>query len=450
MKIVRGIKKAKEVLSRPQGLGLEDIPPQVQARINELFGESLTPTQVVERIMERVRIEGDDALRDLTHHIEGTELSELEVSQQEITSATKKAPKELVEALTLASRRIREFHEASLPKTWLNFEEGYGELVIPIHRVGVYVPGGTAIYPSSVLMTAIPAKVAGVQEVILATPARSGADVQPSVLAAASIAGVDRVFRLGGAQAIAAMGYGTETVPRVDMVCGPGNIFVTLAKKLLSGEVGVDGLYGPTENLVVADDTAHPALCAADLLGQAEHDIMAMPIMITTSEKLAQDVEKEVESQLLTLDRKETARFSIEERGHILIVDSLEEALELANYFAPEHLCMMVRDPWSYLGLVKNAGGVFLGEFSPEVMGDYVAGPSHVMPTGGTARFASPVGVHTFLKRTAVVALSKDSFIELSKAASLLGRAEGFTAHARAVEARWQLLDPSKRPPEQG
>lgn len=444
MKIVRGYAKAKEILSRASSLDMEDAPPQVQAKIREVFGESLTPAQVVGRILEKVWLEGDSALLELTRQLEGIELKALEVTPQEIAAATKKVPPALIEALTLASYRIKEFHEASLPRTWMSFQKGYGELVIPMHRVGLYIPGGTAAYPSSVLMTAIPARVAGVREVILATPARNGVAIDPAVLAAANIAGVDRVFRIGGAQAIAAMAYGTATVPKVDIVCGPGNIFVTLAKKLLAGNVGVDGIYGPTETLVIADETAYPSLCAADLLAQAEHDIMAMPIIITTSERLAKEVKTEVEKQLLTLERGKIARFSIEKRGHILIVDTLEEAIELANYFAPEHLCIMVKEPWGYLSQVKNAGGVFIGEFSPEVMGDYVAGPSHVMPTGGTARFASPMGVHTFLKRTALVALGPETFRELSKAASLLGRAEGFTGHAKAVEIRTQLLDSSK------
>jgi histidinol dehydrogenase len=288
-------------------------------------------------------------------------------------------------------------------------------------------------------MTAIPAKVAGVSEVIVCTPAREGGMPHPVVLVAADIAGVDRVFRIGGAQAIAAMAYGTETVPRVDMICGPGNIFVTLAKKLLFGEVGIDGLYGPTETVVVADESANPTLCAADLLAQAEHDPLARPVLITTSASLAAAVEKEARTRLERLERASIAKAAMEEQGCIAIVSSLEEALELANQFAPEHISLMVKEPWAFVGQVRNAGAVFLGEFSHEVLGDYVAGPSHVMPTGGTARFSSGLGVHSFVKVSPVTALDRATASELSRAAALIARAEGLTAHAEAAEVREEL-----------
>ena len=362
-------------------------------------------------------------------------------------------PKDLLNALELSARRIEDFHRATMRRSWVDLESGLGELVTPIERVGIYAPGGTASYPSTVLMTAIPARVAGVREVLLATPGRSRTtanstgrdDPAPAVLAAAKLAGVDRVFRVGGVQAIGALAFGTETVPKVDKICGPGNIFVTLAKKLVYGQVDIDGLYGPTETVVIADETADPVYCAADLLAQAEHDALASPILITTSLSLVGDVEGELDIQLSSLERGEMAGVSIERQGKAILVDTLDEALELANGIAPEHLCMMVRDPWAWVGKVKNAGGVFLGPFSPEVMGDYVAGPSHVMPTGGTARFSSALSVHHFLKTMPVVGLKREEYRHLAEAAAVIARAEGLTGHARAVEVRLDALDTEER-----
>ena len=264
---------------------------------------------------------------------------------------------------------------------------GLGERLIPMQRIGVYAPGGTASYPSTVLMTAIPARVAGVEEVILCTPSTS-----PAVMAAAAIAGVDRVFRVGGAQAIGAMAYGTESIRKVDMICGPGNLFVTMAKRMVFGEVAIDGLYGPTETVLVADHSADPVHCAADLLAQAEHDPLASPILVTNSPSLAESIDEELDRQLAMLERREIAAAALSNGGCMVLVNNLEEAMELANQVAPEHLCLLVEDPWRWADKVRNAGGLFLGRYSPEVVGDYVAGPSHVMPTGGTARFSSALG----------------------------------------------------------
>ena len=439
MKIVRGISAARQSLCANRGLRLDDVPPQVQARTEEVFGEPLTPFQVVERILNAVREEGDSAIRDLTRKLDGTEIAGLEVPRSATVDAYDRVAEDVVDALRAAAHRIREFHEASMARSWTDFSQGYGQLVNPVQRVGAYVPGGTAVYPSTVLMTAIPAAVAGVAEVIVCTPSRDGGLPDPVVLVAADIARVDRVFRIGGAQAIGAMAYGTESVPRVDVVCGPGNIFVTLAKKLVFGDVGVDGLYGPTETVVVADEAANPTLCAADLLAQAEHDVLARPVLITTSERLAEAVDRETLGRLERLDRKSIAKAAIDEQGCIAIVEDLDEALQLANEFAPEHLCLMVRDPWTYVGRIRNAGAVFVGEFSHEVLGDYVAGPSHVMPTGGTARFASGLGVHSFLKISPIIALDDAVSRELSKSAALIARAEGLTAHAEAAEVRDEL-----------
>ena len=441
MKIVRGIARAREVLCNNRGMSLEAAAPSVQATTEDVFGASMTPTQSVELILREVRDRGDAAVRELTRRLDGIELPDFEVPASAVADAYDQVPHELVDALGVAARRIRRFHEASRPRSWVDFAEGYGVLVNPVERVGAYVPGGTAQYPSTVMMTAIPARVAGVDQVVVSTPPRVDGMPDPMVLVACDLAGVDRVFRLGGAQAIAALAYGTETVPRVDFICGPGNIFVTLAKKLLFGEVGIDGLYGPTETLIIADETANPTLCAVDLLAQAEHDVLARPVLITTSEHLARAVEQEARVRLERLERGHIARVAMDRQGCIAIVDDLDEALELANQFAPEHLSLMVREPWSHLGRVRHAGAVFLGEFSHEVLGDYVAGPSHVMPTAGTARFGSGLGVHSFLKLSPVVTLDDMTSKDLSNAASLIARAEGLTAHAEAAEVRDELLD---------
>ena len=438
---VTGVAEARKVLCGNRGLNLDRVPSHMQERTEAVFGEPLTPTQVVELILSQVRERGDEAVREFSLKLDGTDLTEIEVPQSAIADSRDAVSDEVVQALTVAAHRIREFHEASRARNWLDYDQGYGQIVSPVQRVGAYVPGGTARYPSTVLMTAIPAKVAGVNEVVVCTPSRGNEPPHPVVLAAASIAGVDKVFHVGGAQAIAAMAYGTQTVPRVDMICGPGNVFVTLAKKLLFGEVGIDGLYGPTETMVVADETANATLCAADLLAQAEHDVMAVPVLITTSKSLAEAVEKETRTRIERLERSKIAWTAMEQQGCIAIVESVEEALELANEFAPEHLCLMVQEPRAHLGRVRNAGAVFLGEFSYEVLGDYVAGPSHVMPTGGTARFSSGLGVHSFVKVSPIVALDNATSGDLARAASLIARAEGLTGHAEAAEVRQELLD---------
>jgi histidinol dehydrogenase len=439
MRIVRGLEQSREALLTNRGLGLDSAPASVLERTESAFGKAMTPIQTAEYIVTRVREGGDEAVRDITRRLDGIEVAELEVSKSTIQDAYDSVAAEVVEALQLSAERIRRFQQKSLPESWVDFDEGYGELVNAVGRAGIYVPGGTARFPSTVLMSAIPAKVAGVREVVITTNPGIDQGVHPVVLVAADIAGVDRVFQIGGAQAIAALAYGTETVPKVDMVCGPGGLFTTLAKKLVYGEVGLDGLYGPTETLVLADDSGNPTLCAADLLAQAEHDILAKPVLITTSERLAERVNSEISVRLGTLDRMEIAARSVKEQGIIAVVADLEEGFELANAFAPEHVSLMLRDPWSHVGRVKNAGAVFLGDFSHEVLGDYVAGPSHVMPTGGTARFGSGLNVRSFLKFSPIVGLSDKRASQLSKAASLLGRVEGLTAHAEAAEIRDEM-----------
>ena len=439
MRVVRGITEAARALTESRGLELRQVPDHILARTEEVFGKPLTPIQVAELILDQVREGGDDAVREITRRIDGTTPEDLEIPQSAIEKAYDELPRALVDALSMAADRIREFHEASRIKAWMDEEKGYGQVINPVGRVGAYIPGGTALYPSTLLMTAIPAKVAGVDEVVACTPTRGNDLPGPVVLVAAGISGVDRLFRIGGAQAVAAMGYGTETVPRVDIICGPGNIFVTAAKKLLAGEVGIDGLYGPTETVVIADETANATLCAADLLAQAEHDALARPVLITTSERVARLTEKEAETRLARLEREEIARVSMDEQGLIAIVDTIEEAVELSNLFAPEHVSLMVEEPTAYVDLIRCAGAIFLGEHSHEVLGDYVAGPSHVMPTGGTARFSSGLGVHSFVKFSPVVMLDDAVAGELAKAASLIARAEGLTAHAESAEVRAEL-----------
>ena len=431
MRIVHGMEQGRALLTRRPGYEEPDLTPAAAQRTAAIFGEPLTATEAVRRIVADVRTKGDAALRDYAKRIDMADLMDIEVPRAQWTAALAAVPGDLRDALEMAARRIRAYAESCMPKGWHDEAAGYGERIVPIERIGVYVPGGTAEYPSTVLMTAIPARVAGVSQVILCTPRPS-----PATLAAAEIAGVDGVYAVGGAQAIAAMAFGTETLPRVDKICGPGNVFVSIAKREVYGHVDIDGLYGPTETVVVADATADPALCAADLLAQAEHDEMASPVLITTNARLAERVSAQVEAQLQRLERQSVARQAVERQGVAVVVDSVEQAIELGNAFAPEHLCLLLENGGAYAHLVRNAGGVFVGEQSPEVMGDYVAGPSHVMPTAGTARYASYLGVHQFLRHVPVVALSSERLRSLGPAASAIARTEGLTAHARAVEMR--------------
>jgi histidinol dehydrogenase len=408
----------------------------VAQKLREVFGEALTPDAAVERIIAGVAAKGDEAVLDYARRIDGWEGGALAVAPEEMDAAARAIEPELLDALEEAAGRIRSFHQACLPMSWFDEQTGLGQSIQPLAAVGVYVPGGTAAYPSTVLHTAIPARVAGVERVVMATPPGRDGRVHPAVLMAARIARVDQVYRMGGAQAIAALALGTRSVARVDKIVGPGNIFVTIAKRKLYGAVGIDGLAGPTETLIVADDSARAEVCAADLLAQAEHDPMAMPVLVTTSARLAEEVRREVGRQLPGLERAEIAQAAIEGQGLIAEVASLDDALALAIELAPEHLCLMVREPRRWAQRVRNAGAIFLGESSPEVLGDYNAGPSHVMPTGGTARFASALGLHDFVKVTSVVGLSAEESARLAPSAARIARAEGLTAHARSAELR--------------
>jgi histidinol dehydrogenase len=403
-----------------------------------VFGAELDVEGVVERILRDVKAQGDEAVRFYNTEIDGVRNdAALVVSAEEVQNAYRHVEGSLVDALKLASDRIRSFHELQLRHSLRSFDaDGVGQRVRPIERIGMYVPGTAVVYPSTVLMTAVPARVAGVTELIMVTPSAADGSVSPLKLVAADITGVSRIFRGGGVQGIAAMAYGTETVPAVHKICGPGNIFVTLAKKRLYGEVGIDGIFGPSETFVVADETADPELVAVDMLAGAEHDALATSVLITTSSSLAEGVSAAIGERIGSLARSEIALTSMDARGAILLVSSITEAIGLANEFAPEHLCLHVANADDVLASVRNAGCVFVGDQSVESIGDYTAGPSHVMPTGRSAVFSSPLGVHDFLKVTSVVRMRQELVDEVGPAASAIARAEGLTGHAESIEAR--------------
>ena len=437
----RGAEAAREQLlsrRRPDDDELSEIERQILRR---LFDDEPDFEEAVRRIIERVRNGGDAAVREISAAIDGAAPDSLVVSDQEFAEARNEVSAELVSALQHAADRVRRYHETQLEHAARSFTaDGLGQLVRPLARVGLYVPGTSAVYPSSVLHTAIPAQVAGVPEVVIASPAVPSEDGSAKVhalkLVAAEIAGVETVYKVGGAQAIAALAYGTESIGAVDKIFGPGNRFVTAAKRRLYGVVGIDAIYGPTETLIVADETANPELVAADLLAQAEHDDFAAPILIATSETLAESVVDELLEQTTDLPRRAIALNALRNRGGLAFVPDLDEALAIANEYAPEHLALVVENADQRIGEVRNAGGLFVGEASPEALGDYVAGPSHVMPTGGSARFASALNVGEFMKITTVVQVSDELLDEVSADAELIAHAEKLDAHARSLERR--------------
>ena len=440
LNVIKGVQNAENVLVRIDPLDLDSLPESVLARTQEAFGEGVTPLQSIHQILDDVRQDGDAAVRRYAKLLDGSDLEDFRVTEEQMAQARNSVSKELRESLELAAQRVRDFHEATMPSDWVDREKGLGELVRPLDRVGLYAPGGSAAYPSTVLMTAVPARVAGVREVILCTPPQRGEVLNPAVIVAAEIAGVDALYQVGGVPAVAAMAYGTASVPKVDKICGPGNIFVSYAKKLVQGSVDIDGVFGPTETIVLADKTANASFCAADLIAQAEHDPLATAILITNSQELVDQVGSEVTRMIAEQPRAEVAQAALDRQGRVVLVDSLEEAVDLVNRIAPEHLCLLLDDPWSWVDKIKHAGGLFLGEYSPEVMGDYIAGPSHVMPTGGTARFGSALSVHHFLRTMPVVGLSPSEFQKLGKAAVHIADAEGLSGHASAVQIRLDSL----------
>jgi histidinol dehydrogenase len=442
IRIVYGAIEARRTLLQRRALDEYEVSPALARSIEDLFGESLTPDQVVARILEDVRDQGDLALYSYAELLDGGRPEALRVPPERVEEAWERTPARLQQALTLSAERIRAFYERQPRQSWMEWDEAggaLGQMIRPLERVGIYAPNGSAPYPSSLLMAAVPAQVAGVPQIVVATPPRNGA-LNDTILAAAHVAGATEVYAVGGAQAIAALAYGTESVPRVDKIMGPGNIFVVLAKRRVYGRVGIDALPGPTETLLIADETANPAYVAADLLAQAEHDPLASAILLTPSIELADAVQTQVQEQLVNLSRREIILTSLGARSGIVVVADLDEAFELANEYAPEHLCLLTADPWSLLGRVRNAGGVFVGELSSEALGDYVVGPSHIMPTGQTARFSSPVNVWDFLKITSVFGVSAPVARQLSQEAIALAEKEGLYAHAEAVRIRLREL----------
>jgi histidinol dehydrogenase len=401
----------------------------------------------VKAIMDDVRKGGDRALVKYTSRFDGVRIKDgkgLRVKRQKIDRALGAIPKNDIKILKLAARRIQKFHKRQLPGSWSVKEKDgsiLGQRVTPLERVGIYVPGGKAVYPSTVLMNTIPAKVAGVKEVMMVTPpGKNGINLY--VLAAASIAGVDKIFQVGGAQAIAALAYGTETIPKVDKIVGPGNIYVATAKRLVFGSVDIDMIAGPSEILILNDGTGDPAWMAADLLSQAEHDELASSILLTTSQKVAEDVSREVLRQLKDLKRKDITGASINKYGLIIVTRGLKEAMDIANRIAPEHLELFVKRPFEVVKNVKNAGAIFLGPNTPEALGDYLAGPNHTLPTGGTARFSSPLGVEDFIKRSSMLSFSHKGLKRLGDAVIRFAGIEGLEAHGRSVSIRMKRRYP--------
>lgn len=403
---------------------------------NESFDEQYLET--VAAILGRVKKEGDRALFELTRKFDNFDCRDAEITKEEMKAAYDALDPKLKKALEKAKANIISFHEKQLEKTWI-YEKSpstfLGQKITPLEKVGVYVPGGKAVYPSSVLMNTLPAKVAGVKEIIMTTPA-TGGRVNPVVLAAAYIAGVDRGFKVGGAQAVAALAYGTETIPKVDKIVGPGNIYVALAKKLVFGQVDIDMIAGPSEILIIADSTAKAELVAADMLSQAEHDELASAVAVTDDKKLAAEIKAELKKQLSKLPKKDIAEKSIDNYGAIIVVKNMAEACEVANEIAPEHLELYVASPMEMMLKIKNAGAIFLGEHTPEAVGDYIAGPNHVLPTGGTARFFSPLGVYDFIKRSSIIYYSKEQLAADMDDITTLAEHEELMAHGNSAAFR--------------
>ncbi len=410
---------------------------QLKERSGEIDKEV---TETVSEILSEVKEYGDYSVREYTMKFDGRVPESFEISKEEIDASTEKCDSDFVLALYRAADNIKDFHARQKQQSRFDAKENgviLGQRIRGLKRVGIYVPGGTAAYPSSVLMNAIPAKIAGVEEIIMVTPPSKDGTANPDILAAAKIAGVDRVFLMGGAQAVAALAYGTQSVPKVDKIVGPGNIFVATAKRLLFGTVDIDMIAGPSEILVVADKTAKPEFLAADLMSQAEHDKMASAILLTTSAEIANKTAEEIERQAQTLSRKEIIEKSLDDFGAIIVCGSLDEAIDFANELAPEHLELAVENPFEYIGRVDNAGSVFLGNYAPEPLGDYYAGPNHVLPTSGTARFFSPLSVDSFVKKSSFIYYTEDALREAKDDIIKLADTEGLTAHANSIKVRF-------------
>lgn len=401
--------------------------------------ESAAVDEIVKGIIEDVKANGDNALYEYARRFDKAKLDSLAVSEEEINEAVSATDSYFIETLQNAKANIEEYHKKQLKSGYEIKKDGgivIGQRVLPLEKVGIYVPGGTASYPSTVLMNAIPAKIANVKEIIMVTPPNKDGKIAKEILAAAKIAGVDKIFKIGGAGAVAALAYGTESVPAVDKIVGPGNVFVATAKRMVFGKVAIDMVAGPSEVLVIADDSANPVYVAADLLSQAEHDKLSSSVLITDSADLAEKVSKELEVQISLLSRAEIARTSIDNNGKIIVTANIDEAIRLANEYAPEHLELAVDEPFKLLPSVVNAGSVFLGHYTPEPMGDYFAGPNHTLPTSGTARFASPLGVDDFIKRTSYLYYTEDELKKVSDRVADFAEREGLTAHAKSITVR--------------
>jgi histidinol dehydrogenase len=432
------IETARRTILKRDPEAMQAYPPALLEGVESIFGSGVSPAEAVEQILASVREGGDTALERWMEILDHTQLDELRIPPQEISAAKLNLTTSLFEALNQAAARIRAFHERQPLPAWTTQDLGgmLGQRILPIQRVGVYVPGGSAPLPSSLLMSVIPAQVAGVEQIVVCTPPRPHA----TILAAAEICGIEELYQVGGAQAIAAMTYGTKSIPKVDKIVGAGNIFVTLAKQQVFGTVGLDGLAGPTETMIIADSSVDPGWVAADLLAQAEHDPLASAILLTTDPEVAESVQSEVARQMEELSRVEIISQSLSFRGGIVLVPDLETAAALANEYAAEHLCLSVKDPDALAEKIHNAGGLFIGERSFEVLGDYVAGPSHIMPTGGTARFASPLNVLDFVKITSWFALDTETCNAISPVAIEIAQAETLTAHAAAAKGRLRSI----------
>lgn len=417
------------------------LSPRVQAGVTAMFGEPLTAAQVVDKIVADVRMAGDEKLLYYTSLLDKADLAtfSLKVTEEEFAAAQAVVKPSTMAAIKRAIANVKKFHEEQMPKSWLTnreFGSMLGQKVTPVDSVGIYVPGGTASYPSSVIMNAVPAKVAGVQRIVMAVPPGQDGKVNPYVLATAAEIGITEIYKMGGAQAVAALAFGTESVPKVEKITGPGNIFVTLAKKAVYGHCDIDMLAGPSEILIVADETADPAYLAADLLGQAEHDPLASAILVTDDLAVAEATVKQLEVQLAKLPRAEIAALSLTNQGKIIVAKDMETVIEMANLSAPEHLEVITKEPFALLPFIRNAGAIFLGAYSPEPLGDYYAGPNHVLPTGGTAKFYSVLNVETFMKKTSIIAYTAQALAAVSEDIIEMAEAEGLRAHANAIRVR--------------
>lgn len=424
-------------IAKADGVSERELINQLKARSGEIDRKV---TSAVTDILNNVKQNGDDAVREYTLKFDGHMPSKFEISREEIDSSPDKCDRDFILALYKAADNIRDFHARQKQQSWLEPKQNgviLGQRIRGLKRVGVYVPGGTAAYPSSVLMNVIPAKIAGVKEIVMVTPPQKDGTANPDILAAAKIAGVDRVFLMGGAQAVAALAYGTQSVPKVDKIVGPGNIFVATAKKLLYGTVDIDMIAGPSEILIVADKSANPKFLAADLMSQAEHDKMASAILLTASEETANETAKELSRQMQTLERRDIIEQSLNDFGAIIVCKDISEAVDFANELAPEHLELAVENPMEYIGRVDNAGSVFLGHYSPEPLGDYFAGPNHVLPTSGTARFFSPLSVDSFIKKSSFIYYTEPALSEAKDDIIKLAETEGLTAHANSIKVRF-------------